>query len=217
MSEPKLTRAEQRRQAANKAKNAAFNKLTDYQKRVTIARDVLAQLASNALGVAQGRYVQAEALASLLWSQKKEASELLQDASCTVCGVGSLFLCGVLRSDNYEIGRSDIRTGSASFNASLSRESTFGYLKQFFPTANLYAIEAAFELQNYAYNDFTSEARDFDPTAAITFGRVASATDPKTRLRLIMENIVVNAGTFRPEQLPQPRAVLVMETPNFEG
>lgn len=199
------SKAEQKRLDAIKKRNDAFNALSKWEQRITVARDVLAQLASGLLTVAKGHYVKAEALNAVTY-EGAEASDVLANQSCTVCGLDSLFVCGVLRGDNFQIDSHDTQNSE-----SLTRRATYRYLQKFFDVEQLYKIEAAFELKDYSERD----GADFDATPSIMFGRVASPHSAKERLRLIMENIVANEGSFDPTELPVAEAVIVMKTPNY--
>lgn len=94
-------------------KNKAFKKLSKAEKRVQIARDVLAQLKTGYLKAKPGVYLESRGLNKLtdyygcILNPGDAASEMKdildKDKSCTVCGIGSLFVCAVRRLDNLKI------------------------------------------------------------------------------------------------------------------
>ena len=159
-------------------RNAAFEALPANEKRVLIARDVIAQLAIGKLEAQSGTYVETDATV-------KKASQDLQvllkpkDVSCTVCGIGALFVCGVQRGN-------DLKASSVHLfeddNVNVGGFQAYAYLRRYFSNSQLKMIEAAFE--QWAHD----KGGDF----------AYYVEDDETRLRLIMENIILNNGTFNP-------------------
>ena len=190
----KLTKLQQEIQRKNKV----FAKLSPADKRVAIATDVILQLRAGKFNAQQGVYA---SLGRELTNTelKKDASEVFTNKSCTVCGIGGLFVSAVCNADNLPVSQVEL------FNireASVSGEAAYDYLVQFFDEDQLKLIETAFEQRD----DFGAD--DYE---ALLFGE--DVEDDEDRLRLIMENIIVNNGTFVPSQTPVQQWV----TPNFQG
>lgn len=84
------------------------------------------------------------------------------------------------------------------------------YLRRFFDRNQLKLIEAAFE--GWGDVDFygSPKAREFYDAVVEDEDKDVVANE---RLRLIMENIIANKGTFVPDILPQR----VYVTPGFKG
>jgi len=187
-------------QAEITATNKQFARLPLSLQRVEIARDVIAQLEQGKFQATQGTYV--ELPKKLTKADLKRDASLVFAASetCTVCGIGGLFVSAVCKADKLPV--IDLGTESGS-RLSVQGVDSYEYLKQFFPEKMLANIEGAFEQRN----DFGGEwgcqwfAEDVD--------------DDNDRLRLIMENIIVNDGEFLFENSPESKTVWY--TPNFAG
>lgn len=180
--------------------NKAFDALSPSEKRVAIARDVLAQLASKRFTAKFG-----------VWFGKKNNSNLFSDRAiekdlevkdviseikqCDGCAIGGMFMCAVDRADKLKISELTYH------NNEISEKDSFDYLRRFFSADQLNLIESVFERNEGA--KFSDGAENFAPG-------LDSASE---RMRLIMENIIVNKGTFKLNKLP----VAVYTTPGFTG
>lgn len=190
----KLTKLQQEIQRKNKI----FAKLSPADKRVAIATDVILQLRAGKFDAQQGVYVSLDRELTKR-ELKKDASEVFTNKSCTVCGIGGLFVSAVCNADNLPVSQIELYNET---EASVEGESAYDYLVQFFDEEQLKAIETAFEQRD----DFGAD--DYE---AMWFAD--DVEDDNDRLRLIMENIIVNNGTFIPSQKPVQQWV----TPNFQG
>lgn len=186
---------------AIRRREAAFQKMTPEQKRVAIAKDVLASIRSKRITPEKGTYLE-------MASDKQDpfgyetplaaqVRDLVVGGKCTACAVGSMFLCAVERHDDLTVAeasdRVDISLGMKQF------------LARFFDYDQIALIESAFE--RAAYLSIESGRQPPRAGAAILFGRAAVAgmnVDADYRkcarvtMRAIMENIVENGGTFVP-------------------
>jgi hypothetical protein len=141
-------------------------------KRVQLAKDVLAQLQIGFLEASQGGYV------TIFDSKFDENSntqldEILPEISkCEVCAKGAFFIAGVLRNDRI--------TCYESYNPGSHKIEH--YLRGIFSKRMLDQIEAAFER--------------WEPSL---FSEVPSRS---TRLRLIAENLIVSKGNFNMKLYP---------------
>lgn len=211
--------AKQNRQVAKL--NKAFEALSPSEKRVYIARDVLAQIALKKLIPATGVWLTGKT-SSLVKERDLKSDPELQDIiaktkQCEGCAMGGLFMSAVCIADELRVSELE---GVKSFQTDREIDKTFGYsltpftdggdvehgdafkyLKRFFTRDQLVKIEAAFEQNGGSECDY--EAGEFAP----------ETQDPTERMTLIMQNIIVNKGTFKP--LKQPVAVWTM--PGFAG
>lgn len=195
--------------------NKAFATLKPAEKRVAIAQDVLAQLTLKRFNAVAGIWLadsnDGEALLGPDQAKAKKADEL-QDVlagikECDGCALGGMFMCAVEKADKLKVNQLLDFKGEDDSEESDDEENVYGdgveggeddgeslqvvgedalnYLGKFFSRAQLELIESAFEQGGGAYGtegEFFCEGID----------------DAGTRLRLIMENIVVNKGTFKP-------------------
>jgi hypothetical protein len=162
--------------SAMKRKQKAFAKLTPSQKRVAIAKDVIAQLDTRRLRARTMTYV-------YLVGPKPKASydqqvcDLTVGRNCQVCALGAMFVVAVERADKLNV--SDNVDFDNRFHGA-DGETCYSYLAQFFSTDQLHQIEAAFE--------------GFDGI------RWAWAEDtdvsPEERMRRVMTNVIRNRGRF---------------------
>ena len=231
---PKATAAT-RRAAQIKRQNAWFASLTKPEKRVAIARDVLAQLKSGRLQPEHGAWLFSKVLAhdefgpaavtmfsTTLAPNADLQGEILAMETCTGCALGGLFMCTLERSNNL--------TPKQLVDENLHSENIVPYLEKYFSRAQLQLIEASFENGNSAIESprdkkIRQQAREWDIAVTGCLESLAdeSTESARTRMRLIMENIVVNNGTFKPKLLPvmgvRRRGLLlpakVLVTPGF--
>lgn len=165
-----------------KERNAAFEALPKNEKRVQIAREVIAQLDSEFLTARRGVYVDSDVYVDdpAQQLQKLLKTSAKQGDSCTVCGIGALFVCGVLRG-NALTGTQISLDGGDNFGVHGS--ATLKYLRRYFSWQQLARIESAFE----RWGKFTKDGNEF----------ARQVYDDETRMRLIMQNIILNNGTFK--------------------
>ena len=127
---------------------------------------------------------------SFRWgSPRPDLKEKLLSApaqKCRVCAIGALFIAHVLREDRCR------------FNTDFGKSEIVLQLANVFSASQLNLIEAAFECWH------SPMRANPELVVATNFG-LRHGTDPKDRLRAIMQNIVDNRGTFRPE--PKLRVV----------
>lgn len=184
-------------QALIKADNEAFEKLSPAKKRVAIAKDVIAQLQTKKFKAEQGVYVRLDKELTER-ELKKDASEILTAAKeCTVCGIGGLFVSAVCKADKLPVQEALDAYDYSRSETNFDGEKAYEYLEQFFDEQTLRNIETAFEQRDdfggeWGADEFAEEVEDDDD-----------------RLRLIMENIVVNKGKFKVENKPVNQWVTV--------
>lgn len=184
-----------------KRRNEQFSKLSPSEKRVQIAYDVLAQLRSKRLIATAGTWLSGDG-ESLYDQSDVEKNVELQTVlknreQCEGCALGGMFMCAVERHNKLKIG--DLESPNAG---EASEGDAIHYLRKFFSVDQLDEIEAAFEM---------GEGARSGSQAAIDFA--SEIDDDEERMRLIMENIIVNKGKF----VPSKRPVQTWTTPGFLG
>ncbi len=196
--------------------NVAFEKMSPAEKRVQIARDVIAQLNSKRLIATTGLWL--DAVNGSLFKDKDiksnpEVKELLSKVKqCQGCALGGMFMCAVERANKLKF--SQLQCGKdfdpkyhSIDNEDIHADDTFSYMERFFTKNQLNLIEIAFEQGSGATS--YDEVSNFDEACDFAY----EIDDAGTRMRLIMENIVLNKGVFKPKQKP----VLTYQTPGFLG
>jgi hypothetical protein len=203
--------------------NKAFEALSPEEKRVTIARDVLAQLRDKTLIPRPGYWLNGVNDTGIFTVNQIKKNPELCDVlkgvkQCEGCALGGLFMCAVKKFDRLKL---DQLEGVRDYNDDvqyakddgypvndvtldvdgITSTDAFNYLERFFSSQQLDLIESCFE-RNLGETQ-SDEANNFIP----------EVNDPSERKRLIMENIITNKGKFCPEKLP----VLVYQTPGFVG
>ncbi len=164
--------------------NKAFDALSPAEKRVFIARDVLAQLAAKKIVAETGTWVSAAnseqaVISEQAMAKDKELKEVFDSMkSCNACALGGLFVCAVKINDRLKISEMEhVKTGRSSDDedgVDIPRnDSTFRaiylndiekYLGRFFSKNQLKLIELAFEAGDGGYdadNDDDEEAVSF--------------------------------------------------------
>ena len=207
-----------------KEDNTAFAKMSKEEARVHIAEDVLASLYTNRIMPRSGTWLESTSMKGT-WSDdvkpKSEANAVFKKIkTCNACAVGGMFLCAIERNNNItvrkllKLSKDDIEFDE-EHNHTISDdevvddhdgEEMMTYLKRWFTYTQLKLIESAFELGEGGLSDgegggrFFSKKRDED-TDELIYHRDFEMDDAP-RMRLIMENIIVNKGTFCPDKKP---------------
>lgn len=188
--------------------NAAFEKMTPAQKRVQIARDVIAQIDASRLVPKFGTWLSTKNNGPLVTpSSVKDSNAELKDVlskvkQCTGCAIGGMFMCAVERADKLKIKElSDFweEEGCDKNTQYVDIDDTdaFEYLSRFFSAQQLSEIEAAFERNGGI--EFHDLAGDFAP----------ECEEPAERMRLIMQSIIVGNGKF--DITKQPRMTYIVD------
>lgn len=82
-----------------KVTKAQFTKMNRYRRRVFIAKDVLAQLASDKYVSTNGTYFRFTKGGRYIWQDDASAQEFIQDSTCHVCAKGAA-VCSYVRHFN---------------------------------------------------------------------------------------------------------------------
>lgn len=175
-------------------KTKPFSKLSKAQKRVRIAKDVLAQLASGKFVPTPGTYVDVSDVdisedggQAKVYAGDHQLQELYEDAkSCSVCAIGSIFVSAVQIADNL----TSIEAESDFDGSHPEIGKMFDYIGKFFTTEQLDLIESAFEA------DWDLEPGIISHELCLMVRKLYKGKDPETRMKLIMQNIIHNDGEF---------------------
>lgn len=197
----------------NLPKKKPFEKMTPSEKRVTIAQDVLDQLESKRLLASPGTWVANEEFEFYVSKGGAPVESLFctqtgKKKKCNVCAMGALFVCAVERADELKVEDlsntwvSDESTKKMKVN--FEEEDVFEYMDRFFERDQLDAIETAFE--RGAGGTFHSDLAE---------GFAGYVEDASERMRLIMENIVANNGTFKFSVNYRPVETTIFRTPGY--
>lgn len=211
----KLKREVKNKNRRVQRENAAFASLSPAEKRMHIARDVISQLRTKRLIATPGIWLAGADGGDLMQEgealQKKDVElqkVLKSQMECTGCALGGMFMCAVETAnkikvkdliDFYHPTKEEIQDGDNGPSISeIDGDDAFTYLRRFFTANQLELIESAFERGGGAHGD---EAASF----------AADVEEAEDRMRLIMENIIVNKGRFLPEKQPE----LTWRTPGY--
>lgn len=175
--------------------NAAFAKMSKSEKRVAIARDVIAQLDVKKLVAQSGTWLTSGGDDDFIptYSGDDELQKVFSKVeSCTGCALGGMFLCAVQKADNLKIKNLSAYNEEQDYNIPVEGTDLMKYLKKFFDNDQLELIENHFENGMGSIGVHIPKHKLFAP----------DVTEDEMRMRLIMQNIIVNKGTFKPEVQP---------------
>lgn len=207
-------------------REAIFKKASPTQKRVLIAKDVIAQIKAKKIKPESGTFVSVEKVKGFMSSTEAEErtgawnfamnrlftsegsdadvrqlylDNTLQQCSC--CALGGMFMSCTLYNNNTTVA--DLEHASSDISEVLLEETDeklSNGLNKFFSVAQLKLIEQTFEGDNGAVfsgtDGETGEMVDEFSPRAEAF--YDKYKKPKDRLIAIMQNIVKNNGTFKP-------------------
>lgn len=163
---------------------------TKAEKRVEIAKDVIAQLKAEKFNAKTGTYV---GLDEDIDGTKELQTELKKVKQCTVCALGALFLSDVRKNDackgvDVDLGSGNDVDGFAS--RYIDEHRMRDRLGKLFSRKQMALIECAFELGM----DPQGLLKDDEYERAARFGEKFDTS--RDRLVGIMRNIIKNEGTF---------------------
>lgn len=163
-----------------------FDKLSDAEKRIIIAKDVIKNIDEALIIATQGTYVSLQTesgyRARMSDNFERELDEFIktEKLKCIACAKGSFFISYVMRNDNCKVNDYD----AAKCPESLQR------VLPFFSIAQMNLIETAFEGDRINYD----EESGYNDLKAEEFYRQYEY--PDDRLKAIAQNIIDNKGTF---------------------
>lgn len=173
--------------------NEKFKKATKAQKRVMIAQDVLAQIKTKRYFAESGCWVQPNINAACEKNLKDEDSvqELFAKKkikSCNVCALGGLFMSCINLNNNTTIEdlKKEFYIGDFVYDDSKISNG----LNRIFTQKQLILIESYFEGSEGYFKG--------DDEKTVIF---LESYNDNERLEMIMQNIIDNNGTFKPNKL----------------
>jgi hypothetical protein len=207
-------------------REAIFKKASPTQKRVLIAKDVIAQIKAKKIKPESGTFVQVEKVKGFMSSSEADkrtgswnyAMNRLSDSEgsdadvrqlyldntlqqCSCCALGGMFMSCTLYNNNTTI--EDLEHAGNDISQVLLEETgekLSNGLNKFFSVEQLKLIEQTFEGDNGAVlsgmDDDTGKTVDEFSPRAEAFYNKYKKS--KDRLVAIMQNIVKNNGTFKP-------------------
>ncbi len=174
-------------------RNKAFQNISRAEKRILVAKDVIAQIKAGRFEVATGGFVYMELPDSIKNTDSIQNLFITGEIpNCKCCGMGAVMMSCTLFKNKETV--KDIEQDFEDLGISVFDTDNHRFkngLLGIFSRPQLRAIELAFEL-GYGY---CGENNNFD-TKCIEFGD--KYENEKTRLIAIMENIIMNGGYFKP-------------------
>ena len=176
--------------------NEEFKKATKAQKRVMIAKDVLAQIKAERYFPERGEWVRP------LWSDDQKSIDIkldpnssIKDAfkskainSCEICALGGLFMSCTNLNNNTTV--QDLKDETYIGDLVADDDKISNGLNRIFTQGQLMLIESYFEGGEGYFRCGNEKTEAF----------LESYNDDE-RLKIIMQNIIDNNGTFKPSKL----------------
>lgn len=160
--------------------------MTKAEKRVAVAKDVIAQLNRGKLTATTGLYFKAKSCNKDFTGEVELQKVLKHIPKCEVCAKGALFVGMINKYNDFKLNLK-YDYGNDEINDEVN-DSLYPKLKTLFSGKQLRLIEAYFEGWNKFDIENTHNFYEKNPNA-------------KKRMILIMENIIKNNGTFKPSLL----------------
>lgn len=192
--------------------NRAFNALSAPEKRVFIARDVLAQLKLKKIVAMSGTWVDTFGINNHSYKDDKELKDIYDKMpSCEACALGGMFVCAVRVANNLKVNE----VGEEKDDIYIQEGDISNYLGKFFDQNQLKLIETTFENGSggFDHGEISPEEHEacynFFNDVSEYMGEVEDLRGgpglDEVRMRLIMENIIANKGEFKVYKRPQLR------------
>lgn len=186
-------------------KKIVLEKLTPAQRRVVIAKDVIAALDAKKINAQPGIYCEID-LAFEEVVGKDLRSKIPDAKQCNVCALGAIFVAKVARFNDFNVGKENYGSfvGDDTEIVDVGGGDIRSNLSEYFDDIQLGLIESAFEkITDFAYSAFYDRSKSGRVTPeenrlcdrAACFSR---SNNPEFRMRKIMQNIIDNHGTFKP-------------------
>lgn len=192
---------------AIKKTNAEFKKATKAQKRVLVAKDVLAQIKAKRYIAEAGMWVRPN------WSHKIDScsiditdsvQKLFADRSiesCNVCALGGMFMSCTNLNNNTTVEQLEDEVADRLGEKIEHGENLSNGLNKIFTSKQLQLIEMYFENGEGWFGEYgyTGCSNGTDQHHIEAF--YEKYPDDDDRLKEIMKNIIANDGTFVPSKL----------------
>ncbi len=138
--------------------NNNFDKMTAAQKRVAIAKDVIAQLGKEKYNAESGTYLQLDE--SLPSNKKQQLIDIFADPempTCTVCARGAMFCSAVRKFNDCTVGNVNGSDASNLVSSNFQK-----YERKFFSYKQVSLIESAFEVEPFGCYSSRQGKYDWD-------------------------------------------------------
>lgn len=184
-------------------KKSKFDLATKPQRRVMIAKDVIAQLNTKQLVAASGSYVALNDAAKNIDSDESVKSNYAKIKKCNVCALGACLMSATKFGNILSFEDISATNMVDTHNDHPSKR----LFKKIFTPKQLLMVESTFEGDNseqmrYAYDAFGATLSDKESELCFSFFKRNFPRKRKFsddfRLRAIMENIIKNKGVFIP-------------------
>ncbi len=179
--------------------NEKFRQATRSQKRVLIAREVLAQLKTGRFIAKHGTFLFLDN--EDVYADESELHKSLQELflskeikNCSVCALGGLMFGCTILNNKERVGNLDVEFYGLGERIRQNGKLRNG-LNTFFSSEQLQLIEIAFENDRGAFRSLSIRNREQAYKAAY-FG--SNIDDPYDLMVKIMRNIIKNKGEFIP-------------------
>jgi hypothetical protein len=195
--------------------NAKFKRATAAEKRVMIAKDVIAALEKKTIVSESGTWctsrkplfnseeiktyfdyvvnqddVDVDVINNI---NDTEISRSIKNVKCNVCALGALFVCGVRRFNKITFGELgafvDVQVNSGPVSGYFKQEHLEYFLKRYFSESQLALIEIAFEQGEGGFIPSVSSQKEL-------LAKDMFKGNAKKRMIGIMKNIIKNNGQF---------------------
>lgn len=181
-------------------KNKAFWAKSAANKRIAVAKDVIAAIKTGFYRAYSGVYFRIDNLKKDINNPSPSLQSVFKNlkqkgAVCEVCGIGACFT-SLVRVGNKAATDTFLSVGIVENYDSINDNDMRDLLRRVFSPSQLSLIESAFEESNFADAKDT-ETRSMEKEKAIEFGK-QYPEDDESRLIAIMGNIIKNKGTFKP-------------------
>lgn len=199
----RLTKAEKEAQVKREIarRNRIFQAATKAEKRVLIAKDVIAQIRAKRLRAKSRAWIIPENLdtpAALPFDAFYDKDASVQKlflskemAPCNCCALGGLFMSCTLYNNKTTVQELD--QAADDLGRMIEADGPSNGLTKFFSRDQLQLIEYAFEGGDGYFNDWGLSGGAVE-NAYANYNHI----DDEKRLIAIMENIIENKGTFKP-------------------
>jgi hypothetical protein len=176
--------------------NAAFKKASRAEKRVMVAKDVIARLKTKQYRATEGRWVE-PTMRNFIPYDARELSlqkQIVEESEkCACCGIGAVTLSCIVFNNNATLG--DLTDHKLDFDVMENTEGDKFGLKKIFSPRQLALIEIAFE-NGEGYYQLEDRGRLFTKAEFNKLSAQYKGYQPTTKLIAIMKNIVENNGEF---------------------
>lgn len=204
----KNTKTVEKINEALRKSNAAFKKATKAEKRVMIAKDVLAQIKAKRYIAESGTWVDANWNILSEIDGTESVQKLFADRTietCNVCALGGLFMSCTNLNNNTCVDDINYGGEGSELGAMIEYGDTLSNgLNKIFSKKQLQLIEVYFERGDgwFGEDGFSGDYIGEDSRHVKDFND--AYPDDDERLVEIMKNIVANDGTFVPSKLKIP-------------